>query len=74
LEPIDAVLNIHINYVIPGLDPGTSWRRLTGGLQAEVLMPSAQFLKGGTRIKSGYDGKRGATEAKGMTEKKERRI
>ena len=40
--------------VLPGLDPGTSWRKLTGGLHPEVLTSSAQLLKGGTRIKSGY--------------------
>ena len=45
--------------VIPGLDPGTSRRRRTGGLQPEVQMSPAQLLKGDTRIKSGYDGKGG---------------
>ena len=43
--------------VIPGLDPGTSWRRLTGGLQAEVQILPAKLLKGGARIESGYDGR-----------------
>ena len=42
-------------YVMPGLDPGTSWRRPTGGLQPEVWMSPVNLLKGGTRIKSGYD-------------------
>jgi hypothetical protein len=42
-------------FVIPGLDPGISWRRMTRRLQSEVLMSPDQFLKGDTRIKSGYD-------------------
>ena len=54
---IDADPSIYLISVIPGLDPGTSWRKLMGRLQAEVRMSSAQLLKGGTRIKSGYDGK-----------------
>jgi hypothetical protein len=36
--------------VMPGLDPGTSQRKLTGGLQAEVLMSPAHLLKGGTGL------------------------
>jgi hypothetical protein len=53
-----AAISLH-STVIPGLDPGTSWRRLTGGLQTEVRMPSVNLLRGGTRIKSGYDEKGG---------------
>jgi hypothetical protein len=59
LDPISANLDNYLDSVIPGLDPGTSQRRLTGGLQAEVPASSAHLLKGGTRIKSGYDGKVG---------------
>jgi hypothetical protein len=32
--------------VMPGLDPGISRRRLTSGLQSEVLMSPARLLKG----------------------------
>jgi hypothetical protein len=46
----------HSLFVMPGLDPGIAWRNLTLRLQPEVLMPSAQLLRGDTRIKSGYDG------------------
>jgi hypothetical protein len=42
---------------MPRLDLGISRRKLTGGLQPEVQMSPAQFLKGDTKIKSWYDGK-----------------
>jgi hypothetical protein len=42
--------------VIAGLDPATSWRRITEGLRPEVRMSPVNLLKGGSRIKSGYDG------------------
>jgi hypothetical protein len=54
---IDADPSIYLISVIPGLDPGTSWLRFTGGLQPEVQMSPDHLLKGGTRIKSGYDEK-----------------
>jgi hypothetical protein len=46
---------------MPRLDLGISWRKLTGRLHPEVMIPPAKFLKGDTKIKSWYDGKEGRT-------------
>ena len=43
--------------VIPGLDPGTSFQEVNGWHPDFRLKSSRQPPPGGTRIKSGYDGK-----------------
>jgi hypothetical protein len=40
---------------MPRLDLGISWRKLTRGLQPEVLISPAKLLKEDTKIKSWYD-------------------
>jgi hypothetical protein len=59
LDPIGANLSNYLKSVIPGLDPGTSFQEVKGWHPDFRLKSSRKLPPGGTRIKSGYDGKGG---------------
>src|SRR5690349_8242960 len=53
----NAVYNLCLDSVIPGLDPGISFHELSGWYLDFSMKSSYRPPPGGTRIKSGHDGR-----------------